>query len=173
MCRWVWLVALLLASPQALLAQVDLKTIAARHGLDPVLLYSVALAESARVVDGAKVAPWPWTIRSSRYGPRYFSSREMAETHLRELLEAGVKNIDVGLMQINLRYHKIADPYRLLDPEHNIDLGARILRQALDSTEDRIMAVGRYHSSDTLRAYVYGYRVWQIYHRIVHYFHDF
>lgn len=165
--------AFLLGSPQTLLAEVDLKGIAARYGLDPVLLYSVALAESARLVDGLQVAPWPWTIRSSKYGPKYFENQQQAKEHLAKLLKEGVENIDVGAMQVNLKYHrdKIDDPFRLLEPDYNVSLGAYILRQALDSVRDPVMAVGRYHSSDTVRAYVYGYRVWQIYHRVSRYLH--
>lgn len=158
-----------------LLAQVDLRAIAAESKLDPLLLYSVALAESSRRVEALKVAPWPWTIRSAKYGPRYFDTLEQAREHLKELLAQGEQNIDVGLMQINLKYHKdkIEDPYLLLDPERNLALGARLLRQALNSTKDPIMAVGRYHSNDSVRAYLYGYRVWQIYHRLSDYFGRF
>ncbi len=156
---------------RAALAEVDVAQIAIREGLDPVLLYAVALAESARPVGKNRIVAWPWTIRSSRYGPKFFSSREQAEKHLQQLLSEGVESIDVGPMQINLKYHrdKVSDPLSLLDPVRNLAVGAKILRQALESSGDLIVAVGRYHSWDTAKAYVYGYRVWKIYDALQYY----
>jgi len=166
MCRFAAL-TFLLASPP-LLARDSFKAAAEAERLDPALLYSVALAESARIVDGLKVVPWPWTINSPKTGPRYFKTREEAEAQLRNLIAEGVKNIDVGMMQINLKYHgdKVEDPLLLLDPEHNLSLGAKILRQAMRTTKDPVLGVGRYHSSEPTRAYSYGYRVWKIYYRV-------
>jgi hypothetical protein len=155
-------------------AKLDFSGIAVEHGVDPVLLYSVALAESARPINRAEIAPWPWTINSLD-GPRYFNTRQEAEKYLRSLLEKGVENIDIGLMQINLKFNRarISDPVALLNPETNLRLGARLLREALESSADAVLAVGRYHSGKIEKAYGYGYRIWKIYYRLLPHFDRF
>ena len=75
-------------------------------------------------------------------------------------------NIDIGIMQVNLRWHghRVADPLTLLEPDSNIRVAAAILREAIDSVPtDLELGVGRYHSSDPSRARAYGRRVLGIY----------
>jgi soluble lytic murein transglycosylase-like protein len=134
--------------------------IAARTaGVDESVLYGMAVWESGRLQDG-NVTPWPWTLRWEG-GSNYYDSREAALIALEALLAAGYTNIDVGLMQVNWRYHAerlaASDPAAMLDPAENLRMGAVILREALrESGGDITRAVGRYHTPHGARARWYA-----------------
>lgn len=165
--RRLWiLLFLLVSSVSGATERFSLKgsvfdTVAARHGIDPLLLYSIAIAESAIGVGGGYIRPTPYVFRSSS-GPRYFSSRQEAEVALASALKY-TENIDVGMMQINLRYHPQPNPLSLLEPHYNLTVAARYLKDTLASTDDPVIGVGRYHSWTDSLARWYGERVWQIY----------
>lgn len=131
-------------------------------GLDPKLLYSVALAETRRQWPDGLIRPWPWAIAEN--GPKvrshYPQSLEEAKRILQEALTR-TKNIDVGVMQVNLLYHghRIAAPEDLLDIEKNIQVGADILREAMASSKNKEVGVGRYHSWKPDISPLYGKRV--------------
>ena len=133
--------------------------------IDPQLLYAVALAESAysERSDGT-VAPYPWVLRTPK-APYYEPTKEAAVKRLDALLKKGI-SVDVGLMQINVKWHgrRVARPEDLLDPETNIRTAARILNEEFRRTpDDLIGALGRYHSRDFSRSRSYGLTVWNIY----------
>ena len=69
------------------------------------LLAAISLAESGRwnKAKQANVA-WPWTVTSRGKG-RYFDTKAEALAEVEILMTEGVRNIDVGCMQINLYYH--------------------------------------------------------------------
>ena len=102
---------------------------AAPHRLDPALLYAIALMESGRPREGG-LAPWPWTLWLPGQGGVFLETREQALSTLRAHSDAAV---DVGLMQVNLRWHghRIASPEALLEPERNLEIAAGILSEAL------------------------------------------
>ncbi|MGC3003878.1 transglycosylase SLT domain-containing protein [Streptomyces sp. G35A] len=133
---------------------------AARSGVDPYLLYSVALLESGFGHGKGSVGPWFWTLRAPT-NAFYLDARVEAEAKLRDLLRHS-SLVDVGAMQINVRWngHRVATPSQLLDPTTNIQVGADILAEALASSpRDLALGVGRYHNwSDLARAQNYGLR---------------
>jgi hypothetical protein len=127
-----------------------------RHGLEPLVLYAVALQESSRTRGENVISPWPWTLRSPE-GPRYYDSKDAAVADLRDLLTR-YRNIDVGLMQVNLQWHgHRAAPDALLDAGTNLDVAAAILDAAIASAPgDLELGIGRYHhwrSEGIARAY--------------------
>lgn len=144
---------------------------ATRHGVDPVLLYSVALAESAYRRGSNSISPWLWTLRSSE-GARYLDSQELAEQELSDLINRRGKkvSVDIGPMQVNLYWqgHRVEDPIQLLDVETNLLTGAEILAEALSSAPgDPELGVGRYHHwEEEARARTYGRRVLSIYRQL-------
>jgi hypothetical protein len=113
------------------------------------LLGAVALAESGRWDEGRRVSnPWPWTVTSGAHS-RYLPTRRAAIAEVRRLKAAGVRNIDVGCMQINLHYH--ADAFDSLeatsDPATNVAYGAALLKALHDSRRSWSVAVAHYHST--------------------------
>jgi len=150
------------AVPQDTLQGTAWWQIATERGLDPYILYAVALVESARI-NARLAAPWPWAL--NRQGrPIIPSSRLEARGILNDALNKGIRSIDVGLMQVNVRWngHRVHRPDDLLDPETNIRVGADVLTEAIDSAPgDLALGIGRYHTgwrNDT-DAYRYGRRV--------------
>lgn len=139
-----------------------------RHDIDPALLYSVALAESARGSDG-NVAPHPYTLRVASEPGFYAENREEMRDQLDIYLKK-YKSIDVCAMQVNLRWHsdKINSPYDLLDLNTCLDTGAKILRIAIDSEPNNLaLGIGRYYNwKDDYKAANYGRRVLSFYDSI-------
>jgi hypothetical protein len=144
-------------------------SIAEERGLDPYILYAVALVESAKV-DHRLATPWPWAL-NRRGRPVLPSSRLEAREILSDAMAKGIRAIDVGLMQVNIRWHghRVRSPEELLDPETNIRVGADVLADAIRSAPgDLTLGIGRYHTgwhNDT-DAYHYGRRVLAVAQRI-------
>ena len=139
------------------------------HGLDTLLVYSVALAESASGRGNGSIGPWPWTLRAPGQ-PVYTASERQAEEALTQLQQQHGGAIDVGLMQVNIRWngHRVASPADLLDPATNVMVGATILAEAIQSSpSDLELGIGRYHAwEDEARARNYGSRVLAIYRNL-------
>jgi hypothetical protein len=139
------------------------ETVAARHGLDPHWLYGVALQESRRRAGPGHAQPWPYTLRSPE-GSQFHHSKAEAAHALRQLLTRHPpRAIDVGLLQINLHWHgrRVRAPEDLLEARTNLELGARLLAEAVGSAPDDLaLGLGRYHHwRDSSRARAYGRRV--------------
>lgn len=138
---------------------------AQKSQIDGLLLYSVALAESASGKGGGLAGPSPLAIRAGN-DAFYPKTRQEAEATLRSLLAEGRTNIDVGLMQVNLRWHgqRVASPYELLEPSRNLEVATQILYETLLSSPNDIRtAVGRYHNWEDERGGRYADRVLGIY----------
>lgn len=124
------------------------ETVANEVGLDPLLLYSVSMTESGFSPENSHYKqPWPWTICSAD-GSFFAATKKDAENEVRRLKSLGFKSVDVGLMQVNLLWHgtKLKQD-DLFDPLHNLRVGARILKKALDSADgDLVTGIGRYHN---------------------------
>jgi hypothetical protein len=133
----------------------------AQEGLPPHMLGSIAITESGRMDPDtkAKVA-WPWTVTSGGDG-QYFPSKAAAIAEVRRLQKAGVENIDVGCMQINLKYHPkaFASVEAGFDPETNVRYAARFLKEMRQGFGSWSEAVRRYHSADDTRSLAYAKRV--------------
>ena len=121
------------------------------------LLAAIAMTESGRSdPETGENFAWPWTVRAEGKG-RYFQSKEEARAEVEILLSRGVKNIDVGCMQINLHYHWDAFPTldQAFDPAANAAYAARYLKAKYDTAKDWLTAAGQYHSEtpDNFRVY--------------------
>lgn len=149
------------------------ETHAKEFGLEPELLYAVALAESANHTQAGRIGPSCLAIRGGK--PHYPETIEQARAILdQELSERS--NVDIGCMQINWKWHghRVNHAYDLLDTETNIGLAASILHESIHSTPgDQVLGIGRYHHWDTSspdgydRAYDYGSRVMEIWHNLL------
>ena len=145
------------------------RLIANAYRIPPEVLYAVGLAESARRVDSTgTVRPWPWTLNVQGKG-FFYASRDQAEQALDGFLATGQKSIDIGLMQVNWRYHRqrLESPRRALDPYHNLRVAAEILRDCRQSRQDWWAAVGCYHAPNSPhRADRYRARVFEHWQRV-------
>lgn len=136
--------------------------IASQYGIPADLFYAVALTESGkRTTKGARLKPWPWTLNIAGEG-RYFASRIDAWRGLESTLRDGQDLVDVGLMQINWRYHAtlLGSSWLALEPYRNLRLAAEILMRCYRRRRDWWASVGCYHApADAERARRYRDRV--------------
>ena len=118
------------------------------HGIPADVFYAVALTESGKIVDRYRThRPWPWTLNVGGKG-YFYATRDEAHRALKRFLAEGKRSIDIGLMQVNWRWHrdKLGDPWQALDPDHNLQVGARILASCYRERGERWDAVGCYHA---------------------------
>lgn len=151
------------------LAGTSFDRAAKRYKLDPLLVYSIALAESASGRGDGKVGPWQWTLRGP-HGPFYGQNQQDTRAKFLEYRRLYGKEFDVGIMQINLRWngHRVSSYEDLLDQEQNITTGAEVLSEAIESSPgDLELGIGRYHNwDDELRARNYGSRILAIWRNL-------
>jgi tetratricopeptide (TPR) repeat protein len=124
------------------------------------LLTAISLAEAGRPGADGSLAAWPWTINVGGRG-QYFETKEQAVAATRKLLDEGQRSIDVGCMQVNLRFHPNAFPTieDAFDPATNVAYGAQFLASLHKLQGSWAKAVERYHSSDDGRREQYRERV--------------
>jgi hypothetical protein len=130
---------------------------------DASLLYAIALTESKKMDASKKtVTPWPWAVHFQNKG-YYFDSREEAEAFVTDKIQRGYRNIDIGVMQVNYRWHghRVKDPMDLFDLATSIRVAEEILLEAMASAPgDIALGVGRYHNwNDPVRSRSYGQTV--------------
>jgi len=150
----------------ALRVPVAFHQVALEYDVPAGILFAIALTESGRKTANGQMLPYPWAMNVDGKA-LYFVSRQEADTHLDRLLAAGEKP-DIGLMQVNWRYHrhKLGDIRQAFDPWLNLRAGATVLREAYRATGDWWTAVRRYHSGTPTRAEAYRARVLRWYARL-------
>lgn len=119
-----------------------------REGIPANLLAAIALTESGRFDQETKENfAWPWTVTAQGKG-RYFATEAEARAEVEILLSQGVRNIDVGCMQINMHYHW--DAFQTLDhafdPAANAAYAAKFLKSKFKDSRNWLTAAGQYHS---------------------------
>lgn len=120
-----------------------------RHGIPQGLLKAISHAESGRWdAQNGEILAWPWTVTTGGKG-HFLPNRIDAVAFVRALQADGVENIDVGCMQINLKYHPQAFPSieQAFNPHANAAYAANFLRERFASTKSWILAAGDYHST--------------------------
>jgi len=138
-------------------------TIAAEQhsAVPPGLLAVIAKVESGRPAQPTgTLQPWPWTVDADGQGI-FFPTKAEAVAWARQVIDAGtVTYLDVGCMQVNLKYHPnaFANLEQAFDPVANVEYAARFLRQLHDGAAagNWFAAVGFYHSQTP--AYAAEYR---------------
>lgn len=125
------------------------------------LLHTIASVESGKFVKSRnqRVA-WPWTVHASGKG-YYFNSKEEAVNAVRDLQAQGMRNIDVGCMQINLRYH--GDNFSSLedafDPKKNVSYSASFLKRLYKKNASWEKTAMQYHSKNVKNGTKYKARL--------------
>jgi hypothetical protein len=126
--------------------------------LPPHLLTAIAQTESGRWHAGhAETLAWPWTVMAEGEG-RFLPSKAAAIETVRQLQARGVRNIDVGCMQVNLHHHPGAfeSLEAAFDPEANVAYAAGFLVELREDARSWTRAIGQYHSRQAVRGN--GYR---------------
>jgi len=125
------------------------------------LLRAISMAESGRWSQSDKIVrAWPWTVTSGGPGT-YFPTKQAALAEVRRLQSKGVKNIDVGCMQVNLHFHgehfnSIEDA---MDPDINAAYAVKFLTQLRENANSWNQAAGHYHSRTPSRTKHYRGKV--------------
>ncbi len=150
------------AQQQSALCTTAITEAEARRGTAPGLLSAIARAESGRPVPPLPgLQPWPWAINADG-AALYFDSKPAAVIWVTQALARGVRQIDVGCMQINLQAHPaaFASIEQAFDPAANADYAATfLLRLRDDAGGNWFVATGYYHSRTPELAANYRERV--------------
>jgi hypothetical protein len=141
------------AMPPIMADNEDLCRIAAaeaeyRWQIPRQLLTAVSLAESGRWNgERREITAWPWTVYAEGQG-HYLPNKQAAIRKVRTLRAKGVRNIDVGCMQVNLHYHGDAfdSLAQAFDPARNANYAARFMKELHGELKSWTMAAGSYHS---------------------------
>jgi soluble lytic murein transglycosylase-like protein len=131
--------------------------------LPPHLLTAIALTESGRWHgDRSEAFAWPWTVMAEGEG-RFLPSKAAAIETVRALQARGVRNIDVGCMQVNLHYHPEAfeSLETAFDPAANVAYAADFLVELRQEARSWTRAVGQYHSRQAIRGNGYRAKVFK------------
>ena len=134
--------------PVETIVPVGYQHIATDEGVPCDLLYAIALTESGQSrFSQQQWRPWPWTLNIEGRG-HYFPSRIDAWRALKKTLAANQGAADIGLLQINWRYHhrELETPWQALAPYHNLRVGAAILKRCFNTTKDWWQSAGCYHA---------------------------
>lgn len=118
-----------------------------RYGIPDNLLLAIGLQETGQKRDGGEIVPWPWSANAAGEG-RWFEDRTEAVNWVRHKLDHVTKSVDVGCMQINLRWHPdaFASMAEGFDAAANVDYAARLLVSLHDQVGNWRLAAGSYHS---------------------------
>lgn len=130
-------------------------------GIPAGLLQAIGRVESGRRDPASgRFAPWPWTINAEGRG-MFFPTREAALAEVRQLQTGGMRSIDIGCLQVNLRHHPeaFASLEQAFDPLTNARYAARFLTELQASRQDWSRAAAHYHSQTPDRAEAYRARV--------------
>jgi hypothetical protein len=130
----------------------EILTAQQRYAIPDNLLLGIGLQEAGIERDGG-LTVWPWSVNAEGEG-RFLRDKPEAIDWVRTRQQAGDELIDVGCMQINLRWHPDAFPSleAAFDPGLNVDYAARYLSGLADRFGSWTTAAGRYHSADQDRA---------------------
>ena len=122
------------------------------HGIPKHLLSSIAIRETGRWDKyNKKLVSWPWSVNQSG-NSNYFKTKNEAMIAVKKHIIEGKTNIDVGCMQINLRYHPKAfnNLFQALEPRNNIEYAADFLKKLYNKYSSWHKAIAAYHSNSEL-----------------------
>ena len=138
-------VAAILPDCEAIAAKVEAAT-----GLPQGILSSISRVESGHAWPDGSVRGWPWATNNRGKG-KYFQKREEALKYIKKVIARGDRNIDVGCMQINYRWHGKAfkSLEQMIDPAYNIPYAARFLSTLYERHGNWDKAIKYYHSGNS------------------------
>ena len=144
------------------LCLVAAKEASADHGVNLNLLQTIAAVESGvwNELHQAYIA-WPWTVNAKGRG-HYYKTKEEAVAAAKEFIKQGVKSIDVGCMQVNMKYHgkEFSSIEDAMDPAQNVKYSAKFLRSLYTRNGNSWeTAAKKYHSGNAKEGALYANRL--------------
>ena len=124
------------------------------------LLSSISNVEAGRIIDNNPKRGWPWTVNHAGEG-LFFESKLEATRYVKRYLKLGDVNMDVGCMQISLKWHSdnFSTIEEAFDPIININYAADFLKELFSFHQDWNLAIKHYHSSDPKKNVKYHQKV--------------
>jgi len=125
------------------------------------ILQAISFAESDRWDKASRSHfAWPWTVTVRGKG-RFYPSKEQAIAAVRRLKAEGVRNIDVGCMQVNLMYHPRAFDSldQAFDPAANARYAGELFSKLRRANRSVMRAIAHYHSTTRERNRPYTRKV--------------
>ncbi len=118
------------------------------RGLPQNILTSISLVEAGRKQKNGKLSPWPWSLNHAGTS-LFFDKRSDALKYLNKNITKKFQNIDVGCMQVNVKWHRRNfDSFaEMLDPRKNIQYAASFLVKLKKRYGSWEKAIKHYHSS--------------------------
>jgi hypothetical protein len=131
------------------------------HGVPPQLLAAIGHVESGRRDPSTGIrGAWPWTINAEGRGA-WFETKAEAIAAVQGLQANGVRSIDIGCMQVNLKHHPTAflNLEQAFEPAVNADYAAQFLVRLYGQTGDWTKAAANYHSANPAEGGPYAAKV--------------
>ena len=129
------------------LCEHEIARVERQYNIPHGLFMAIGTVESGRSVTSRGKRPWPWTLCVN--GKSYYcSTKSAAIATAKRLIARGVRNIDVGCMQVNLLHHSKAfkSLSEAFTPKHNVEYAAKFFSQLRNTYSSWTHAVGYYHS---------------------------
>jgi len=116
------------------------------------LLLGIGKTEAGRIIDKKELKVWPWTVNHAGKS-LFFDNQKQMKKYVLKHLKKGDNNLDVGCMQINLKWHKhnFKEVNDMISPEPNISYAASFLIQLKNKYGNWNEAIKHYHSSDPIK----------------------
>ena len=131
-----------------------------KFDLPPDVLASISNVEAGRILPNGNKKGWPWTVNHAGEG-LFFENSSEAINYVKEALIIGDLNLDVGCMQISLKWH--SENFKTLDeafdPKINILYAAKFLKKLYNVHGSWDDAIKHYHSSDPNKNIKYHQKV--------------
>lgn len=144
------------------LCSVAAKEAGIEYGVNFDLLQTISAVESGRWDNlQNRYVAWPWTVNVKGKG-YYYASKEDAIRAVQKFQSQGIESIDVGCMQINLKYHgeAFSSLDEAIDPLKNVKYSAKFLRSLYSRHgQSWKKAAKRYHSANPEKGEAYTKRL--------------
>lgn len=131
------------------------------------MLRAISVTESGKWSKFSnKSVAWPWTINVNGKG-YHFKSRTKAIAKVKEYMKKGKTSIDVGCMQINLKYHPdaFANLNQAFEPRYNIAYAAKFLNGKYKRNNSWETSIRHYHNIHKVHSDKYITRVYDVWRR--------
>ena len=139
------------AKPQKSDCESIIKKIESLTDIPSGLLLGIGKAESGRIKND-EIVIWPWTINHAGKS-LFFDNKNQVKRYISKRVKEGDNNLDVGCMQINLKWHKhnFKNIKDMIAIEPNVSYAASFLIQLKGKYGTWEKAIKHYHSSDPIK----------------------